>query len=222
MLAPESIDWTQIKLVIFDVDGTLYDQKALRRRMSLDLLRYVMMRPWRVKDLLIIQRFRKQREALAHREVHPIDPRQYDLGHIADESTTKALIHRWIHTRPLKYLTDCTYPKARLLWTALDKKKIKTAVLSDYPVTEKLAAMGIRCAHPYTSEASAINVLKPHPKGIIYVLDDLGIPPDKALYIGDRTEVDGEAARRAGVAYLEIPHTRGDEYYDLIIKSLEK
>jgi len=34
----QPIDWSEIKLVVFDVDGTLYDQHALRMQMVRDML----------------------------------------------------------------------------------------------------------------------------------------------------------------------------------------
>ena len=53
-----------------------------------------------------------------------------------------------------------------------------------------------------------VNRFKPCPDGIFYALRQLGVDPDAALYVGDRPEVDGEAARSAGVAGVIIGRGR--------------
>ncbi len=57
-----NIDWKKIKVVIFDVDGTLYDQSIMRKKMMFALLSYYLIRPWKYKELKILSDFRKERE----------------------------------------------------------------------------------------------------------------------------------------------------------------
>ena len=40
-----NLDWRRAELVVFDVDGTLYDQSCLRRRMIRQLLLHCLRRP---------------------------------------------------------------------------------------------------------------------------------------------------------------------------------
>ncbi len=57
----------KIRLVIFDVDGTLYFQRPVRKEMALRLAGYYLTHPWRWKELLGIYYFRKLRETEAGR-----------------------------------------------------------------------------------------------------------------------------------------------------------
>ena len=57
------LDWTTIDLVVFDVDGTLYDQRQLR----LGMLRQLLGHAWQTRSLdtlLTLRTFRRVREAL--------------------------------------------------------------------------------------------------------------------------------------------------------------
>ncbi len=44
---------------------------------------------------------------------------------------------------------------------------------------------------------------KPDPRGLLWVLDQLGLAPAEALFVGD-AEVDREAAEAAGVAFIQV------------------
>ncbi len=45
--------------------------------------------------------------------------------------------------------------------------------------------------------------LKPHPEGLLKVLDAIGVAPESSLYVGDSL-VDAEAAQRAGVDFVAV------------------
>ena len=55
----------------------------------------------------------------------------------------------------------------------------------------------VACGEPGTPRQ-----LKPSPGGLLDAARQLGMSARDCLMIGDRPEVDGEAARRAGMAYL--------------------
>jgi len=44
---------------------------------------------------------------------------------------------------------------------------------------------------------------KPHPDGLLKILNDLGVGPDEAVYIGDAL-IDGTAAKRAGIEFWGV------------------
>lgn len=46
--------------------------------------------------------------------------------------------------------------------------------------------------------------LKPHPDGLLSACERLGVKPERCLMLGDRHDADGEAARRAGMAFRRI------------------
>ena len=45
---------------------------------------------------------------------------------------------------------------------------------------------------------------KPEPDILWEACRRLQVPPDRALFVGDREEIDGEAARQAGLAFLKV------------------
>jgi phosphoglycolate phosphatase len=45
--------------------------------------------------------------------------------------------------------------------------------------------------------------LKPHPEGLLKILDAIGVAPEGSLYVGDSL-VDAEAAQRAGVDFVAV------------------
>jgi len=50
---------------------------------------------------------------------------------------------------------------------------------------------------------------KPDPRIIHAALDDLGVSPGEALYVGDDPAVDAQAAARAGVAFCWVDRGQG-------------
>jgi FMN phosphatase YigB (HAD superfamily) len=83
---------------------------------------------------------------------------------------------------------------------------IPCAVLSDYDPAPKLAAMGLagRFAAALWAGDARLRALKPYPKGLRLLLAEFGAEAERALFIGDRDEVDGAAARAAGMDYAQI------------------
>lgn len=66
--------------LIFDVDGTLYDQGKLRRRMFFELLCRFVKKPRLVRDIQVLYRFRKNREILSKENDNSgcLETRQYE------------------------------------------------------------------------------------------------------------------------------------------------
>ena len=106
-----------------------------------------------------------------------------------------------MHHRPLPALPTAMYPGVRAFLERARRAGIRVAMFSDYPAERKLAALGL--TEYFEVVASAfdpdIDAFKPSPKGLLRVLEVLRVPPEEAVYVGDRPEVDGEAARRAGL-----------------------
>ena len=75
-------------------------------------------------------------------------------------------------------------------------------VVSDYPAEEKLRCLGLRARTVVCTTDPQIVALKPHPKGLLKASELLGIPPARALVIGDLYDLDGLAAQRAGMLFL--------------------
>jgi phosphoglycolate phosphatase/putative hydrolase of the HAD superfamily len=199
------LDWRHVRLVVFDVDGTLYDQSKLRQRMMGALLVECLRRPRQLRSLRTIAEFRRQRERLATTEEAGIRELQYRfpadrLGMEVEE--VRRIIEDWMLERPLAYLRDCRWPRVGELFEALRSAGVRVAVLSDYPASSKLAALGLQADLEVSAVDPEVDRLKPHPQGLLRTLEVAGVEPAAALMIGDRDDRDGEAARRAGVPYL--------------------
>src|SRR5262249_38118542 len=120
-------------------------------------------------------------------------------------------IREWIERRPLDLVAKAIYPGlAALLMRATDRG-IRLAAVSDYPAQEKLRALGLdryfSCVISPPDPRMAR--FKPDPCGILAVLQEFKVDAADAVYIGDRPEVDAEAAKRAGVACLIVGRASG-------------
>ncbi len=199
------IDWGSLKLVVFDLDGTLYDARRLRRRMAGSLLLHCLRHPEDLAVPRILFEFRRCRERLAEQERTDIGRLQYSepaarLG--LDPERVRRAVEEWFFRRPLPHLEGCRYPGVRSVFAKLAAMGKVVAVLSDYPVDEKLAAMGLEADFTVSGMDPEVNRLKPHPAGLARVLELAGAEPGECVLFGDREERDGACARRAGSACL--------------------
>lgn len=198
-------DLRGVEAVVFDLDGTLYAQRPVRLRMAWALAAAVARGAERVRTPRLLQRFRAHRERLAEAEVHGIRVRQYaDVATAVggDAEDVRAVVERWMHRAPLPHLTAARDPGAARLFDDLRGRGVAVAVVSDYPAEAKLAALGLDADAVVDAEDPDVDVLKPHPAGILAALTRLGVAPARALTVGDRLERDGAAARRAGTAFV--------------------
>ena len=194
-----------IRLVVFDVDGTLYDQRRLRRRMALELLKHLAWSRAGRRKIRILQTFRRIRETLADQEAEHVIARQYEdpaaeLKISAEE--VRAVTDEWIERRPLPLLAGCAEPGVVQLFAQLRHAGRTIAVLSDYPAADKLAALDLTADVIVHAVDPEVNRFKPHPRGLEVILDRTRVPPAQAVLIGDRMERDGLCAERAGVRFL--------------------
>jgi FMN phosphatase YigB (HAD superfamily) len=205
------VDWSRFQHVVFDVDGTLYDQRRLRVRMTAALAFYCLADPRRMREVRTLQVFRRERERLAEEEASTIRRLQYErpaeiLGFPPAE--VEAVVESWIQRRPLRYLPACRFAGVEQLFGRLRRSGRSIAVLSDYPAGQKLAALDLDADVLVSAVDPEVDRLKPHPAGLEWVLERLGAAADDCLLIGDRDDRDGEVARRVGVTYLlRSPHS---------------
>jgi FMN phosphatase YigB (HAD superfamily) len=198
------LDWSGIELVVFDVDGTLYDQKRLRRMMLGRLLGDAV-RHRSLETLRVLRVFRQVREALGEEEGADFLALQYSRTGQAlrcDAERVRELTEEWMERRPLRLLADCRLAHVDRLFEGLRACGKQVAVLSDYPAADKLQAMGLQAHAVICATDPEIARLKPDPSGLRAILDRTGISPDRALMVGDRFDRDAEVARRAGVRAL--------------------
>lgn len=193
------------RIVVFDMDGTLYRQAALRTYMARMIAARLLWSRAGRRKISIIRQFRKARELLADQEATGVINKQYDL--VSDylgvsDSEVRKVTTEWLEERPLPVLARCIQPGAPELFRALRSAGIRIAVLSDYPAKAKLEAIGLAADIVVSAADPDVNCFKPLPVGLQRILDLSGEQASQCLLIGDRDERDGECARRARSNYL--------------------
>ncbi|EMR01858.1 HAD family hydrolase [Cesiribacter andamanensis] len=219
-----TFDWNTIDVVIFDVDGTLYNQSRLRRQMTRSLLSHYALRPWQAYDLQVIRIFRKEREKMCLDQVSNLEEAQYQRCaqkiNVAPQKV-KQIISKWMYQAPLPHLQACSYPGIQMFFNAMKKRGIKIAIYSDYPATDKLAAMGLEADLVVASTDESIDALKPNPAGLSYILTTFNTTPERCLFFGDRDELDGACARQAGMPYYILTETdKQTNFYSALAESV--
>jgi len=198
----DAFDWRPIRLVAFDVDGTLYAQRPLRLRMAARLLLHSLTRLDR-RTLGLLKSYREHREALGDAETEEFETAliaEVARRHGCDEAEVRRTVAEWIEERPLGHLARCRYAAVDRLFDRVRSSGRMIGVLSDYPAAAKLEAMALDADHIVS--AGEVGTLKPHPRGLQRLMEMAGAEPHETVLIGDRAERDGEAARRAGAHCL--------------------
>jgi putative hydrolase of the HAD superfamily len=139
-------DWRDIRLVAFDVDGTLYRQGPLRLRMGRDMVLHTVA-TCDLNAISVVSAYRSHKRAAGCRGA--VD---FDRVLIAETAkatsrspeSVQAIVCEWIETRPLRYLRSCLFPGVPQLFAGLQRAGKSIGIFSDYPATEKLAAMGLQ------------------------------------------------------------------------------
>lgn len=197
-----AFDWQGVRLVVFDVDGTLYRQRGLRlamlRMLVADVIGTRSLQTFRILSL-----YRSHREVLADDRVRDFESKL--IAHVAEQTRTSAAIvaatvAEWIETRPLPHLKPHVIAGAAGLFAGIRRSGRQVAALSDYPAQAKLDAMGLGA--DFVVSAADVGIMKPDPTGLLAVIARAGATPATTVMIGDRAERDGEAARQAGVRAL--------------------
>lgn len=196
---------------IFDLDGTLYYQRAMRLRMLLLLLGHVCRHPGAWRELRALRIYRSLREDSRMAAGDGAD------GRIVAETARRAgldapavrrIVTGWMIDRPLQAVARSA---DRTLLRTLDRlvrAGKRVYVYSDYPADKKCAALGVRCGGLYAPDGEHIRRLKPDPQGLSWIMTENALTPDETLMIGNRDDKDGAAARAAGVDCLILSNSR--------------
>ncbi|MDP2653715.1 MAG: HAD family hydrolase [Candidatus Omnitrophota bacterium] len=181
----------RIRLVIFDLDGTLIDAyRAVSESVNFTL-RACGFPP--VPDLTI-------KRTVGWGDRHLI------ASFVGEDNADRTLkIYRRHHKDALKRGSRLL-PGALRLLKALKKRGYKLAVASNRPTRYShivIRHLGIRAYFDYVLCGDRIARPKPHPDILRRILRRFGVRPGQAVYVGDMG-IDMQAGRRAGVRTVAV------------------
>ncbi len=208
------------RALLFDLDGTLYDSRKVRRAVVSRLAREVLLRPRTgLYTLRVLRAYRAAHERLRQAVVEGSLSEAQLQATIAqtrlDPEFVRACVAEWMERGPLPDLKAAMWDGVPDFLTLARSRGLRLGVCSDYPARGKLAAMGLLDRFEVVVQAQdpGIQRLKPDPALLRAALDQLGVDSSAAVYFGDRPEVDGEAARRTGIEFVLVPGARGVSPY---------
>lgn len=205
MLYPDSSILTpQIRLVVFDLDGTLYTKKCMVWRML-----KAAPREWRM--MLAERKTRRALRGQYFETKAAFDKAFFQLfAEIRGCSEQDAI--EWYDNVYMPLMVGVIrkyYKSVEWLPTFAEeckKRDIRLVVLSDYGHTrEKLAALNIE-EHLFDWVVSApeLGGLKPAPQLMHQVAERMNVTPDQCLVIGDREDTDGLLAKETGARFFLV------------------
>ncbi len=197
------------RALLVDVDGTLYRQAPVRLGMMFLLARAYALRPFEArKAMRALGAYRRAQESLRSAPSDlsvPLADRQLRYA-IANQNITieylKEHTDRWMLTEPLALLRKARRRGTVESFAALRDRGWKLAAVSDYPARRKLEALNLAVDEIVCAQDPDVQHFKPSPAGIEAALRRLDVRPENAIYIGDREEVDGTAARAAHICSM--------------------
>lgn len=199
--------FSDIKAVIFDLDGTLYNFRGLPFRLVKTL----------PLDFFLIKADRQIRRGFKGCDFGSSQAYKTEYGkcmsHHSGFTPEDAL--NWYSNRymgTMCFLLKRYYsqrPQLPQVFAKLHEKGIKIVVFSDYPrVRQRIRALdfsddtlatisGIYSAEDFGSQ-------KPAPRPFLEIAKNLDVEPQNCLMVGDRDDTDGAGARATGMNFIQI------------------
>ena len=186
--------WAQVRVVSWDVDGTLYDMEVFRRRLLWQFLRGLLALRWR-STLRALTTLRTYLRVMQAARVGPLEPTLWNSPAYLE------LVSAWF--------VPCVAaaglrPGLLAVLDAVAASGRQQIVLSDLPSTKKLEVLGLSGRFSSIFAGQEIGQLKPSPELFRHVLDATGVEPHELLHVGDRADTDGGAAA-LGIHVVLVP-----------------
>lgn len=198
------IDINKVRAVVFDLDGTLYNNKKFPIRLVLSSLKST---------------FAFNAERKVRRQMKGVDLENatsfYNsfFSHIADKTKMNpqktqewywdTYMDSFIRILHNSYTPNVNVAK---IFQHLADHNIQTAIYSDYPlVKERIEALGLPedlCENYWS--APDMGALKPAIRPMHEIASALGIDTDEILVVGDRVDTDGKSAFSCNAQFIHI------------------
>lgn len=183
-----------LRAVAFDVDGTLYPNLPMLLLSALHA----------VPRLRFLRAFSRVRREI--RQEYPIQDfpalQKQMLGDALGVTSGEAgkRIGTWLE-RDLDavYRRLSPYPHVDACIHRLRSAGLKTGVLSDFPIGEKLRYLGLDGLWDCVLASEESGYLKPRPEPFLRLAECLDEPPEHIVYIGNSYEYDIVGAQRVGM-----------------------
>lgn len=187
-----------IRLVSWDVDGTLYSLRRLKLRCLLALCQRTARNGVHVnvellRRLRALHRWMDTQRVRARGEVDEAAWAGWERVRVWEEALFTDVLTAFPMRRGarglLEHFARCGVPQV---------------TLSDLPSEYKLRALGVRPYFDATFDASTMGHWKPSPLPFHAIERTYGVRPRQHLHIGDRRDTDGAGAVAAGCHYLDM------------------
>ena len=194
------INLSRIKLVSWDVDGTLFSYKELLLQLLFSALHRVNVMGLRntAKSLTEIFRFHHKVEVQRLKSECRVIDAELDQYKAAKADEKEALRVGLSKTAPRS--------EAIAMIEQFAAAEIVQVALSDFECDYKLEALRLRHHFKKAYSCEHIGFWKPSPIPLAKIQRDFGIDPQEHLHIGDRQSTDGLACDRNGCHFLLVKH----------------
>lgn len=192
------------KLIVFDLDGTLYNKRGLSLRMVLHA-------PLDIRKMQAERATRASMKGIwLSDEKHFHDTYFQRMAARMHCSATAA--EQWYNQRYMPLMVKMIGKYQPLNEWVLpfihdcQHTDIKLVLLSDYGFAkEKLQALGLSpTLFDWVISAPELGGLKPAPELMRIITERMGVAPQECLVIGDRDDTDGEMARRTDAQFRKV------------------
>lgn len=189
--------YDKIKLVSWDVDGTLYSVKDLYWQLFRQYCSSIATKDWQTahSELNTIKAFHKKFKKISN--VITTDAfAGLDRPHVRD------LEKKWFGNA----LKNVPVRKEALFWLKhFEKKGIQQVTLSNFECDYKIQSLGLDSFFKKHWSCEFMNELKPSAQPFYSLRKFDNIQDHEHLHIGDRPDMDGKGAKNSGCLYLQLP-----------------